>query len=69
MKTVLLCLTLSVSLGKDMLFSGHVRNIQQLALEMYKVTKGHAPTGISSLFLSAVIIDTQDHNQTFQFHR
>ena len=49
MKTVLLCLTLSVSIGKDMLF--YVRNIKQLALEMYKVTKGHAPTAVSSLFL------------------
>ena len=51
MKTVLLCLTLSLSLGKDMPFSVHVRNIQQLALEMYKVTKGHAPTAVSSSFL------------------
>ena len=51
MKTVLLCLTLSVSIGKDVLFSVHVRNIKQLALEMYKVTKGHAPTALSSLFL------------------
>ena len=38
-------------LEKDMSFSVHDRNIQQLALEMYKVTKGLAPTAISSLFL------------------
>ena len=37
-------------LEKDMSFSVHDRNIQQLALEMYKVTKGLAPTAISSLF-------------------
>ena len=48
MKTVLLCLTL---LKKDMSFSTHDRNIQQLALEMYKVAKGLATTAISSLFL------------------
>ena len=36
---------------KDMSFSVHDRNIQQIALEMYKVTKGLEPTGISSLFL------------------
>ena len=38
-------------LEKDMSFSVHDRNIQQLALKMYKVTKGLAPTAISSLFL------------------
>ena len=38
-------------LEKDMSFSVHDRNIQQLALEMYKVTKGLAPTAISGLFL------------------
>ena len=47
-KTVLLRLTL---LEKDMLFSVHDINIQQLALEMYKVAKGLAPTATSSLFL------------------
>ena len=36
---------------KDMSFSVHDRNIQPLALEMYKVTKGLAPTAISGLFL------------------
>ena len=38
-------------LEKDMSFSARDRNIQQLALEMYKVTKGLASTAISSLFL------------------
>ena len=38
-------------LEKDMSFLVHDRNIQQLALEMHKVTKGLAPTAISSLFL------------------
>ena len=38
-------------LEKDMSFSVHGRNIQQLTLEMYKVPKGLAPTPISSLFL------------------
>ena len=33
-----------------MSFSVYDRNIQQLALEMYKVTKRLAPTAISSLF-------------------
>ena len=33
-------------LEKDMSFSVCDRNIQQLALEMYKVAKGHAPTAI-----------------------
>ena len=32
-------------------FSVHDRNIQQLALDVYRVTKGLAPTAISSLFL------------------
>ena len=36
-------------LEKDMSFSVHDRNIQQLALEMYKVTKGLAAIAISSL--------------------
>ena len=35
-------------LDKDMSLSIHDRNIQQLALEMYKVTKGLAPAAISS---------------------
>ena len=34
-----------------MLFSVHDINIEQFALEMYKVAKGLAPTAISSLFL------------------
>ena len=34
-----------------MSFSVHDRNIQQLALEIYKVAKGLATTAISSLFL------------------
>ena len=34
-----------------MSFSVHDRNIQQLALEMYKIAKGIATTAISSLFL------------------
>ena len=38
-------------LENDVLFSVHNRNIQQLALEMYKITKGLSPTAISSLFL------------------
>ena len=38
-------------LKKDMSLSVHDRNIQQIALEVYKVTKGLAPTAISSLFL------------------
>ena len=38
-------------LEKDMSFSAHDRNIQQLALEMYKVTKGLTPTAKSGLFL------------------
>ena len=38
-------------LEKDMSFSVHDRNIQQLPLEIYKVAKGFAPTVISSLFL------------------
>ena len=37
-------------LEKDMSFSVHDKNIQQLALEMYKVTIAFAPTVISSLF-------------------
>ena len=36
-------------LEKDISFS--VRDIRQLALEMYKVTKGLAPIAILSLFL------------------
>ena len=47
-KTILLRLTLS---WKKMSFSVHDRNIQQLALEIYKVAKGLATTAISSLFL------------------
>ena len=39
-------------LEKDMPFSVHDRNIQQLALEMYIQRS-----------------QSQDHNQTFQFHR
>ena len=39
------------SLGKNMSFSVYNRNIQQLALEIYKVTKGLAPAAILSLFL------------------
>ena len=35
----------------DMSFSVHDRNIQQLALEMYKVTTDFVPTAMSSLFL------------------
>ena len=38
-------------LGKYMSFSVYDRNIQQPSLKMYKVTKGLAPTAISSLFL------------------
>ena len=38
-------------LEKDMSFSVYNRNIQQLALEIYKVTKGLAPAAILSLFL------------------
>ena len=38
-------------LEKDMSFSVHDRKIQQLALEMYKETKGLVPTAISSLSL------------------
>ena len=38
-------------LEKDMSFFVYNRNIQQDALEMYKVTKGLAPTAISSFFL------------------
>ena len=38
-------------LEKDMSFSVHDRNIQQLALEMYKATKGLAAIAISSLLL------------------
>ena len=38
-------------LEKDMSFLNHDRFIQQLALEMCKVTKGLAPTAISNLFL------------------
>ena len=37
-------------LEKVMLFSVHDKSIQQLALEMYKVTIAFAPTVISSLF-------------------
>ena len=58
-----------VLLEKDMSFSAHDRNIQQLAIEMYKVKKDLAPTAISSLFPNVVIIDTQDHDQNFQFHK
>ena len=36
---------------KDMSFSVHDKNIQQLALEMYKVTKDLAATTIPCLFL------------------
>ena len=38
-------------LEKDISFSVHDRNIQQLALEMYKVAKDLAPPAISTLFL------------------
>ena len=38
-------------LEKDMSFSTHGRNIQQLGLEMYKVTKDLVPTPITSLLL------------------
>ena len=37
-------------LQKDMSFSAQDRNIQQLPLEMCKVTKDLAPAAISSLF-------------------
>ena len=47
------------------LFSAHDRNIQQLALEMLKVTKGLAPTIVSSLFLQCGVTGTQDHNRIF----
>ena len=47
-KDIFLCLPL---LEKDKSYSVHDRNIQQLAMEMYKVTKDLAPTAISSLFL------------------
>ena len=56
-------------LEQDMSFLVHNRNIQQGALEMYKVTKGLAPTAISSFFLQSGNIDTQHYNQAFQFHR
>ena len=39
------------TLKKAMSFSVGDRNIQQLALEMYRVTKDLGPTAISSLFL------------------
>ena len=61
-KTVLLRLTL---LEKDMLFSVHDINIQQLALEMYKVAKGLAPTANQVYSCNVVIIDALDHNHTF----
>ena len=38
-------------LDKDMSFSVHNRNIQQLAREVYNAAKGLAPTAKSSLFL------------------
>ena len=53
-------------LEKDVSFSAHDINIQQLALEMYKVAKGLAQRPYSC---NVVIIDTQDHNQAFQLHR
>ena len=50
MKTVYTSL-FDTPLEKDISFSVHDRNIQQLALEMDKLAKGLAPTAISSLFL------------------
>ena len=41
----------NIFLKKVMSFSVCDRNIQELALEMYRVTKDLGPTAISSLFL------------------
>ena len=65
-KDIFLCLPL---LEKDKSYSVHDRNIQQLAMEMYKVTKDLAPMLYPVYSCNVVIIDKQDHNQTFQFHR
>ena len=56
-------------LEKDMSFSVHDRNIQQLALEMCKVTKALHQLLYQVYSCNVVIIDTKDHNQSFQFHR
>ena len=53
-------------LEKDVSFSVHDINIQQLAPEMYKVTKCLAQRPYSC---NVVILDMQDHNQAFQLHR
>ena len=53
-------------LDKDVSFSVHDINIEQLALEMYEVTKGLAQMPHTC---NVVIIDTKDHNQAFQLHR
>ena len=50
-------------LEKDMSFSVHNKNIQQLALEMYKKAHGLTSSAISSLFSYSSTIGTQDHNQ------
>ena len=56
-------------LEKDMSFSVHDRNIQQLASEMCKVTKALHKLLYQVYSCNVVIIDTKDHNQSFQFHR
>ena len=56
-------------LEKVMSFSVHDKNIQQIALEMYKVAKGIAPTNISSLFLQCSNNRHTRSQSEFQFHR
>ena len=59
----------TVLLENDISFSVHGRNIQQLALEMCKVQKALHQLLYQVYSCNVVIIDAQDHNQTFQFHR
>ena len=56
-------------LEKVMSFSVHDKNIQQIALEMYKVAKRLAPTNISSLLLQCRNKRHTRSQSDFQFHR
>ena len=53
-------------LEKDKSFSVYNKTIQQLELEMYKLTKGLAPSTISSLFLQWAIPLKRDNSNKIQ---